>query len=95
MSLQPLILNSEQYVKKSNAPVLSFDELVQSYVSKNNPKLIILTPCYGSVCFVNFVHCLMITFNLFRKYNFPIEIEFCKGDSLISRARNNLIAKME
>lgn len=93
MSLQPLILNSEQYVKKSNAPVLSFDELVQSYVSKNNPKLIILTPCYGSVCFVNFVHCLMITFNLFRKYNFPIEIEFCKGDSLISRARNNLIAR--
>jgi hypothetical protein len=35
----------------------------------------------------------MVTFDLFRKYNFPIRIEFCKNDSLVPRARNNLIAK--
>jgi hypothetical protein len=39
------------------------------------------------------VHCLLLTFKLFEKYNFPIQIEFCKSDSLVSRARNNLVAR--
>ena len=77
-------------IKHSNA---CFDDLIHEYVSKNKPKLYILTPCYGSVCFVNFVHCLLLTFKLFEKYNFPIQIEFCKSDSLVSRARNNLVAR--
>jgi hypothetical protein len=35
----------------------------------------------------------MKTIEIFKLYNFPIQIEFCRNDSLISRARNNLIAK--
>ena len=35
----------------------------------------------------------MATFNMFQKLGFPIQVEFCKNDSLVSRARNNLIAK--
>jgi hypothetical protein len=35
----------------------------------------------------------MDTMNVFRQFNIPLTIEFCKNDSLVSRARNNLIAK--
>jgi hypothetical protein len=35
----------------------------------------------------------MKTVDLFKQLNFPLVIEFCKNDSLVSRARNNLIAK--
>jgi len=31
--------------------------------------------------------------DLFKQLNFPLVIEFCKNDSLVSRARNNLVAK--
>jgi hypothetical protein len=36
---------------------------------------------------------LIKTIEMFRLYNFPLQVEFCKNDSLVSRARNNLIAK--
>jgi len=35
----------------------------------------------------------MNTINLFKQFNFPIQVEFCKNDSLVSRARNNLVAR--
>jgi hypothetical protein len=35
----------------------------------------------------------MNTINIFKSYDFPLQIEFCKNDSLVSRARNNLVAK--
>ena len=64
-----------------------------NYLTKNRVKVCLLTPCYGSVCFVNYVFCLMKTKELLTKYNIELEIKFCKNDSLVSRARNNLIAK--
>lgn len=66
---------------------------VNAYVRENKPHLCILTPCYGSVCYVNFVHCLMQTNYLFQQLGILLTIEFCKNDSLVSRARNNLVAK--
>lgn len=71
----------------------SFEQQVLTYIRTNKPKLYILTPCFGSMCFVNYVNCIMATFNMFQKLGFPIQVEFCKNDSLVSRARNNLIAK--
>jgi hypothetical protein len=35
----------------------------------------------------------MKTKEVFEHYNIPVKIEFCKNDSLVTRARNNLIAK--
>ena len=71
----------------------NFEERVKDYIILNNPKLYILTPCFGSICFVNYINSLMATMNLFQSLGFPITVEFCKNDSLVSRARNNLIAK--
>ena len=71
----------------------NFEQSVRNYISQYHPKLYILTPCFGSVCFVNYVNCLMATIQILQKLQFPIQVEFCKNDSLVSRARNNLIAK--
>ena len=71
----------------------SFEETVKKFVETTKPKLYILTPCYGGMCHVGYLECLINTLNLFRQFNFPIQAEFCKNDSLVCRARNNLIAK--
>lgn len=71
----------------------SLSTKIVEYISLNRPKLYILTPCYGGMCHVNYVCALMNTINIFKSYDFPLQIEFCKNDSLVSRARNNLVAK--
>ena len=71
----------------------SFEKTVKEYIYKNSPKLYILTPCYGGMCHVNYLTCLVNTLTLFRQFDFPIQVEFCKNDSLVSRARNNLVAR--
>ena len=35
----------------------------------------------------------MKTKDLFKNFNLNIEVIFCKNDSLVTRARNNLVAK--
>jgi len=69
------------------------EEKIQTYVAEHKPNVFILTPCYGGVCHVNYVVALMNTINLFQYFKIPIQIEFCKNDSLVPRARNNLVAK--
>ena len=70
-----------------------FMQKVNDYLSKNKTKVYILTPCYGSLCFVNYVKCIMATSEMFRTLGIGFSLEFCRNDSLVSRARNNLVAK--
>jgi hypothetical protein len=69
------------------------DEKLKTFIETQNPYLYILTPCYGSMCHVNYTTSLLSTANLLNQYNIRYEIAFCRNDSLISRARNNLVAK--
>jgi hypothetical protein len=69
------------------------DAVNAEYVAKHKPNVCILTPCYGSVCFVDFVSCLMSSIECLKHYKIEAQIIFCKSDSLVSRARNNLVAK--
>ena len=78
---------------KSTREEMTFEQKVKNYIADKNPKLTILTPCYGSLCYVNYVTCLIRTLQIFKDIGFPISVEFCRNDSLVSRARNNLIAK--
>lgn len=66
---------------------------IKKYVDKYNPKLHILTPCYGSLCQVTYVYSLMETTELCRNLGIELKVDFCRNDSLVTRARNNLIAK--
>ena len=72
---------------------LDFTNIVNDYVEKVNPVVYILTPCFGSVCFVNYIYCLLQTKEMFQQFKIDLQILFCKSDSLITRARNNLVAK--
>lgn len=71
----------------------SVSDQITQYVLWNKPKLYILTPCYGGMCHLNYTCALIKTIDIFKTYHFPLQIEFCRNDSLISRARNNLVAK--
>lgn len=71
----------------------SIDIQIREYIARNKPKCCILTPCYGGTVFVNYMCSLIQTIDLFKQYQFPLQVEFCKNDSLVSRARNNLMAK--
>jgi hypothetical protein len=70
-----------------------FKQQVRDYVKANNPLLYILTPCYNGNCDITYVLSLLQTIEVFNSFNFPISVLFCRNDSLIPRARNNLIAK--
>lgn len=72
---------------------IDLQTIISEYISKINPVIYILTPCYGSVCFVNYIDCLIKTKELFHSLGITVEVIFCKSDSLVSRARNNLLAK--
>jgi hypothetical protein len=70
-----------------------FDDKIRNYVKENNPKIYLLTPCFASLCYVSYVHCLMRTIELCKNYDIKLQVEFCRNDSLVSRARNNLVAR--
>jgi len=84
--------DSEELSVKQSGEV-SLETRIKEFVAKYSPKLYVLTPCYGSLCFVNYVQCIILTKELLYKYGIEMVIEFCRNDSLVSRARNNLVAK--
>ena len=77
---------------QSSAPQ-SFEDRVSEYLSKNKVCLYILTPHYGGMCHVTYMRSLMKTQDRLRELGVELHIEFCNNDSLVSRARNNLVAR--
>ena len=77
------------------------DELTQSvlyeefrqYLSVTPTCLYILTPCYGSMCYTNYMMSLLSTIQRLNQLGLEHYVEFCNNDSLVSRARNNLVAR--
>jgi len=86
---------SELETGMENASVknITIEEKIRTYIDENNPCVYILTPCFASLCYVSYVTCLMNTIAMFREYNVELVVEFCRNDSLVSRARNNLVAR--
>ena len=63
------------------------------YIAKAKPHLIILTPCYNSSMYVTYTESLLQTMFMCKDMGINATVHFCRNDSLVSRARNNLIAK--
>lgn len=81
-------------VTENEKPATLLDKVKTYAASFGKPlKVWLLTPCYGSQVYVNYVTSLMHTVELFRLCQIPLIVEFCKNDSLVPRARNNLLAK--
>jgi hypothetical protein len=66
---------------------------IKRFISEKNPSLTILTPCYNSTVYVSYMESLIQTFAMCKDVGLKMKVHFCKNDSLVSRARNNLIAK--
>ena len=57
-------------------------------------KLAIGTPCYGGQCYVDYMESVMNTKILLKEmYGVECELILVKNDSLITRARNNIVAR--
>jgi hypothetical protein len=66
---------------------------ILDYIAKTKPHLIILTPCYNSSMYVTYTESLLQTMFMCKDLGINATVHFCRNDSLVSRARNNLIAK--
>jgi hypothetical protein len=82
--------NVEVSVSRSE---ITLSDKIKKYVETYNPTVYILTPCFASLCYVTYVDCLMRTVELLKVFNVNLHVHFCRNDSLVSRARNNLVAK--
>jgi hypothetical protein len=91
MNTDPGHLESQE----SNSQELdNLDKRIRTYFDNHKDIcLYILTPCFGGLCYTSFVSSLMATVETMKKYGIETHIEFCNNDSLVSRARNNLIAR--
>lgn len=91
-----LFTDSNDATRIKNAIInenVPLNEKIEAYVKEHNPTMYLLTPCFASLCYVNYVHCLMQTIEVFRNFKIDLKVEFCRNDSLVTRARNNLIAR--
>jgi hypothetical protein len=66
---------------------------ITEYCKKTPVSVAILTPCYNGTCCISYLTSLIATIQEFSNVGIPIKIYFCKNDSLVTRARNNLIAR--
>lgn len=69
------------------------DTTIKQYVKTHTPHVVFLTPCYGSQCYTQYMTRLIQTLQLCHSHGIKTTTEFCNNDSLIPRARNNLVAK--
>lgn len=94
------IIDDYQNTAKNNSSQLSsenshsdFQNRLKNFLDKNKVKLYILTPCYGGLCHVNYVTKIIETKELLKELGIQVSLQFIKNESLITRARNNMIAK--
>ena len=57
------------------------------------PHFLIGTPCYGGLCTVDFVSCLLKTKQYFEPKGIGVGVGFLSNESLIPRGRNTICAK--
>lgn len=78
----------------SSPSAAQFESKIWDYMRINKtPHVYILTPVYGGVIFINYMQCMINTMKFLDKFGIKVFLEFCKNDSLVCRARNNLVAK--
>lgn len=86
--------NSSTSVEATTAKITDFEKSIVEYLKNNKvPHVYILTPVYGGVVYINYMQCMINTMKFLDRYGIKVYLEFCKNDSLVSRARNNLVAK--
>lgn len=68
-------------------------KIFTDYIAKTKPHIVFLTPCYNSSLYCTYTESLLQTMFMCKDLGIEATVHFCRNDSLVSRARNNLIAK--
>lgn len=79
--------------QEQSSPPSPFQDRINEFLSTNKVCLYILTPHYGGMCHVTYMNSLIATISRMKEVGVELHLEFCNNDSLVSRARNNLVAK--
>jgi hypothetical protein len=70
------------------------DTSVEALIERiKGSRLHIATPCYGGMVAINYSLALMRTIQMFADLKVPVQLHFTTNESLITRARNNLLAE--
>jgi len=91
LNIKPTISPSTQVSPSAQLTPNSSSPSAQ--VSPSAIKLAIGVPCYGGVGMANFFICLTNTISVLKSQGIEAYPIFMLGDSLITRARNNIVAK--
>jgi hypothetical protein len=65
----------------------------QAHFAKCRTQLHILAPCYGGLVNSSFMECFLRMQELFNKLGVGLKLEILANDSLVTRARNALVAR--
>lgn len=85
---------SPQLPEEGEAPkMLTVDEAVKLYLSKNQVKVLIGTPCYAGMCHTGYMQSVIDLTKNFTILGIPFEVMTIGNESLIPRARNGIVAK--
>jgi len=80
-------------IEEIEPPSTNIPKFVTDYIAAKKPHIIFLTPCYNSSMYCTYTESLLQTMFLCKDLGIEATVHFCRNDSLVSRARNNLIAK--
>jgi len=94
-SIAPIPTNTLTSTETAAQNGAELREIVRKFMESynNKVKVYILTPVYSSTVYVDYMTSLIQTISLFRDLNIPLQVEYCKNDSLVTRGRNNLVAR--
>ena len=84
--------NENSNVNNGNGIEMLISHL-REYLSKNKVKIVIGTPCYGGVLHCGYFHSMMELASNFTKLGIKYETLIIGNESLITRARNGIVAR--
>jgi len=80
----------ENQEKNQEVPL---QEVVEKFLKENNVRILFGTPCYGGMLHTGYYQSMIDLAINFTKLNIPFEIVNIGNESLITRARNGIVAK--
>ena len=88
--------NTEKIPAKDPSNFQSEDEMVievKRYLENNKLKIMIGTPCYGGVVYSDYFQSIAAMIHNFTKLGIQYELNIIGNESLITRARNGIVAR--
>lgn len=84
---------TELEIPVNDTQEVSIQEVVRNFLKENKVRILFGTPCYGGMLHTGYYQSMIDLAINFTKLNIPFEIVNIGNESLITRARNGIVAK--